>query len=154
VFRRNPNASGNGTRYERLCHYARAENSLIALANTAEPIAFLLFQCEGPRLPVVPCAHDKCQSLLYNSQRLLVIAVAAVSDVCGIGALQTPIFPERSEGSAPRGRSISVGYFTWQDGLLLLSITVITGTTSAGNADRCFGSLTDAYIRRSTHSRR
>ena len=48
---------------------------------------------------------------------------------------------------APRGRSFSVGYLTWADDLILLSITVIADIISTVSAPRCFRSLTDAYLR-------
>src|ERR1017187_9529281 len=48
---------------------------------------------------------------------------------------------------APRGRSFSVGYLTWADDLILLSITVIVDMVSTVSAPRCFRSLTDAYLR-------
>ena len=41
---------------------------------------------------------------------------------------------------APRGRSFSVGYLTWVDDLILLSITVIVDMVSTVNAPRCFRS--------------
>jgi hypothetical protein len=47
--------------------------------------------------------------------------------------------------SAP-ARSFSVGYLTWQDDLVLLSITVVVDTISAVNARRCFRTLADAYV--------
>src|ERR1017187_5587455 len=43
---------------------------------------------------------------------------------------------------APRGRSFSVGYLTWADGFILLSITVIGDMVWTVRAPRCFRSLT------------
>ncbi len=66
---------------------------------------------------------------------------------------QTPMFPGLSDTHvpreatrfkpAPRGRSFSVGYLTWADDLILLSITVIADMLSTVSAPHCFRSLTD-----------
>ena len=62
---------------------------------------------------------------------------------------QTPMLPREATRfkPAPRGRSFSVGYLTWADDLILLSITVIVDMISTVSAPRCFRSLTDAYLR-------
>jgi hypothetical protein len=66
--------------------------------------------------------------------------------LAGGGLSDSRVLHETERMKPAPARSLSVGFVTWQGGLVPLSITVVVDTISAVNACRCFRTLADAYV--------